>query len=186
MPRYSNFPTLIDELRSFSISDLKQLGHFKNRPFVSGTMNWRNRYDEVTSTISLDVNNSRNNKYVQLSYNCNDEKMNYKVNIVTMPSNLGKGNVLYFICSFTNQRCRKLHLINGKFMHRSALSNPLYSKQIESKRWRELNKLFGAPFELEKLHDKLWSKGFKKYYKGKPTKKFQKLLNQIEMLEKAC
>jgi hypothetical protein len=111
--------------------------------------------------------------------------MNYKVNIVTMPSNLGKGNVLYFICPLTNQRCRKLHLINGKFMHRSTLSNPLYSKQIESKRWRELNKLFGAPFELEKLYDKLWSKGFKNIIKER-KKKFQKLLNQIEMLEKAC
>ena len=178
-------PTLIDELRSFTLSDLKKLGYLKKDKFISGTMNWINSYDEVTSSISLAVNNSHPNMYLELSYNCNDESINYKVNIVSAPSNLGRGDVLYFLCPFTNQRCRKLHLLNGKFMHRSALVNPLYSKQIESKHWRGLTKSFGAPFELDNLYEKLFSKGFKKYYKGKPTKKFQKLLNKIERLEKA-
>jgi len=183
MPRYSNIPTLIDELRSFTLSDLKKLGYLKKDTFVSGTMNWINRYDEITSSISLAVNNSEYNNYLELSYTCNDEVLKYKVNIIKLPSNLGKGKVLYFICPFTNKRCRKLHLINGKFMHRSALINPLYSKQIESKRWREWNKTFGTALELEILYEKLYSKNFKKYYDGKPTKKFQKLSNQIEKLK---
>ena len=186
MPRYSNFPTLIDELRSFTISDLKKLGYFKTDTFIKGTMNWINRYNEVTSSISIALYNSEFNSYLELDYKCNEEQINYKVNIVSVLSNLGKGNVKYFICPFTNKRCSKLHLINGKFMHRSSLINPLYSKQVESKRWREWNKIFGSSFELDTLYEKLWSKGFKRYYKGKPTKKFQKLVNQIEILERKC
>jgi hypothetical protein len=186
MPRYSNFPTLIDELRSFTISDLKKLGYFKKDTFISGTMNWINRYNEVTSSISIGVNNSEFNSYLELDYKCNGEQMNYRVNIVMIPSNLGKGNVKYFICPFTNKRCSKLHLINGKFMHRSALYNPLYSKQVESKRWREMTKMFGAPFELESLYEELYSKGFTRYYDGKPTKRYQKLLNRIRIAEGYC
>ena len=186
MPRYSNFPTLIDELRNFSISDLKKLGYFKKDAFISGTMNWLNRYDEVTSSISLAVNNSDFNTYLELDYKCNGEKFNYKVEIVFLPSNLGKGNVKYFVCPFTYKRCSKLHLINGKFMHRSALINPLYSKQVESKRWRQWDKLCGAHFELENAYEKLYRKGFTRYYNGKPTKRYQKVLNCIRKYEVNC
>jgi hypothetical protein len=186
MPRYSNFPTLIDELRSFTIADLKKLSYFKKGAFVSGTMNWINRDNEITSSICIAVHNSEFNSYLELDYKCNGGKFNYKVDIVMLPSNLGKGKVKYFICPFTKKRCSKLHLIDGRFMHRSALSNPLYSKQVESKRWREWSKMFGAPFKLENVYEELYSKGFTKYYNGKPTKRYQKLLKCIRRYEGNC
>jgi hypothetical protein len=183
MPRYSNLPTLIDELRSFAISDLKKLGYLKKDTQVKGVMNWINQYKEITSSISLATYISGFNSYLELDYNCNGEKVNYRVNIVSVPSNLGKGNVLYFVCPFTNKRCSKLHLIDGRFMHRSALANPLYSKQIESKSWRELSRVYGVDFELENAYEKLYSKGFTKYYNGKPTKRYLNLLNKIRRYE---
>lgn len=184
MPRYSNFPTLFDELRSVTISDLKKLGYFKKGAFMSGTMNWINRYNEVTSSISLAVNNSDFNNYLELSYKCNDESYNYKVKLISLPSNLGKGKVWYFLCPFTNKRCRKLHLINGRFKHRSALPSGMYSKQTHSKKWRETDKVYGCYFDKDEAYEELYSKHFKTHYNGKPTKRYLKLLQQIEKAEK--
>lgn len=69
-------------------------------------------------------------------------------------------------------------------MHRSALPNGMYSKQIESKKWRQLEKIYGSYFDLEKLYDELYNKHFKKFYNGKPTKRYLKLMHKIKQAEK--
>lgn len=177
--RYSNCPTLIDELRSFTVSDLKKLGYLKKGTCSSGTVNWKNRFNEVTSSMSITVNYTEHEKYLELNYKCDNQTINYKINLITAPSNLGKGYVVYFLCPFTNKRCVKLHLINSKFMHRSALINPLYSVQVESKKGRALKKSFSRLLNYDKCYDELYAKGFTKYYNGKPTKRYLKIKNII-------
>ncbi|NQY28281.1 MAG: hypothetical protein HRT69_02305 [Flavobacteriaceae bacterium] len=46
-------------------------------------------------------------------------------------------------------------------MHRSDLPSGVYSKQLHTKKW----------LEIEKYYEQLYSKHFKKFYNGKPTKK---------------
>lgn len=88
--------------------------------------------------------------------------------------------VYYFHCPFTDKRCRKLHFINQRFMHRSALPSGMYEKQIQSKKWRQMDKVYGCHFELDHHYKELFSKHFKKYYNGKPTKKYLKLMQKIK------
>jgi len=184
MPRYSNFPILFDELKTITMSDLNKWNYLQLNRTKSGTINWRNRYNEITSSLTISVKLTEYEKYLLLDYKYNNEKeYYYKVPFVSVPSNLGKGNVWYFICPFTGKRCRKLHLIQGRFMHRSALPSGLYSKQAESKTWRQLEKVYGAYFDSDRLYEELYSKHFKKYYKGKPTKKYIKLMQRIKKAE---
>jgi len=69
-------------------------------------------------------------------------------------------------------------------MHRSALPSGMYSIQTQSKRWRFMDKVYGSYFESDKYYQELYSKHFKTHYKGKPTKRYLKLMRQINKAER--
>ena len=73
------------------------------------------------------------NNQVIFDYICNETEYTYSVKLHSKPSNLDKGVIRDFICSFIGKLCRKLHVINGSFMHRANLPSGMYSKQDESK-----------------------------------------------------
>jgi len=100
-----------------------------------------------------------------------------------MPSNLGKGLVWFFICPKTGKRCKKLHLYNSYFYHRTAFNGCMYQSQTLSKKARELDKIFSCYFKSEKLYSELYKKHLKKKYAGKPTKKYLSLTQQIAKAE---
>ncbi len=182
MPKPYTFPCLFDELKNISISKLIEWNYLKENSHKQGVISWSNRYNEVTSRINIEVN--VNQQYVNLSYTSNETVYNYNVDLVTVPSNLGKGKIWYFICAYTGKRCRILHLIDGKFLHRSALKSGMYSKQTSSKKWRQIERVYGSYFDSEKYYKQLYKKHFKKFYNGKPTKRYLKLLREINKAEK--
>jgi len=49
--------------------------------------------EENTGSISIWVIADTENPYLELNYNYNRSPINYRVTFVTVPSNLGKGNV---------------------------------------------------------------------------------------------
>ena len=122
---------------------------------------------------------NENKQYLNLNYNCDETNYNYNIQLVSIPSNLGKGKVWYFLCPYTQKRCRKLHLIDEIFIHRSAMPSGIYSKQIHTKKWRYLEKVYGNYFNKEKYYKQLYSKHFRKFYNGKPTKRYLKLMEKI-------
>ncbi len=65
-------------------------------------------------------------------------------------------------------------------MHRTAFKGCMYECQTQSKYMRKLEKLYGAYYDTEKLYDELYSKNFKKFYAGKPTKKYKRIKNQLK------
>jgi hypothetical protein len=182
MAKNYTFPYLFDEAKSISITDFKLLGYLKNNHITSGNVNWKMR-GENTGSISVKSTMSNDTNFIDFSYTCNNEKYNYRVYLVSVKSNLNNGKIWYFKCKFTNMRCRKLHLINGKFQHRTALKRGLYSKQTHSKKWRSMEKNYGSYFDSENYYSELYSKHFRKYYKGKPTKRYLKLLQQIKQAD---
>lgn len=182
MPKPYTFPYLFDELKNISISKLIEWSYLKENSHKSGVVTWTNRYNEVTSRIDIEVN--VNQQYVNLSYTSNETVYNYNVDLVTVPSNLGKGKIWYFICAYTGKRCRILHLIDGKFLHRSALKSGMYSKQTSSKKWRQIERVYGSYFDCEKYYEQLYKKHFKKFYNGKPTKRYLKLMSEIAQAER--
>jgi hypothetical protein len=60
----------------------------------------------------------------------------------------------------------------------------MYEKQTYSKYGRSLDKIFGTYYGMEKAYEKIHSKHFKKYYAGKPTKKYLRILEQIQKAER--
>ncbi|MEI6489713.1 MAG: hypothetical protein WCP52_12165 [Bacteroidota bacterium] len=179
MPKPQTFPTLFDQLKTVSISFLKKHGYLKPNQWQSGTITW-SRNGNKTASISIWVNIQSENSYLQLDYKFNDTPINYRVQLVSIPSNFGKGVVWFFVCPYTGKRCRKLYLADTYFYHRSAFSGCMYEKQTYSykNRWlgKQLDKLFGC----EIAYEEIYSKHFKKTYNGKPTKRYLKLLKQVK------
>jgi hypothetical protein len=182
MPKPHTFPTLYNEALQISISKLKGWGYLDPEQFKSGTLNW-SRNGNPTGSISIQVNTHSEQPYIELDYKYRDEPRNYKVRLVSMPSNLGKGLIWYFLCPQTKKRCRKLYSIGGYFLHREAFNGCMYETQTQSKKYRQLDKTLGAYIKSENLYSELYKKNFKKTYAGKPTKKYLRIMEQIQKAE---
>ncbi|MEM9981109.1 MAG: hypothetical protein AAF734_01355 [Bacteroidota bacterium] len=184
MPKYYTFPTLFDEVKQISISKLKEWEYLNPKQIKSSVLTWSSNGEE-TGSISIRVSTLTEQPYIALDYKYGGEPRNYKVRLVSVPSNIGKGKVWYFLCPHTNKRCRKLYSIGGYFLHREAFKGAMYESQTKSKFYRQLEKCFGSRFQLEKLYEQLHKKHFKKTYAGKPTKKYLQLMQKIEKYERA-
>lgn len=183
MPKFPTFPTLFDEALQLQISKLKEWNYLKANQIKSGTVTW-SRNGSKTGSISIQVNTKDEDPYIQLEYNFKDQPRNYKIPVVSIPSNLGKGFIWYFLCPHTNKRCRKLYSIDGYFFHRQAFNGCMYESQTHSKKWRQIEKVYGCYFDSEKHYEEIYSKYFKKTYNGKLTKRYKKLLHEIEKAER--
>ena len=179
MPKPHTFPTLYNEALQISISKLKEWEYLNPEQIKSGTVNW-SRNGNQTGSISIKVNTHSEQPYIELDYKYRDEPRNYKVRLVSIPSNLGKGLIWYFLCPHTKKRCRKLYSIGGYFLHREAFNGCMYETQTQSKKYRQLDKTLGAYFEIDNLYEELYKKNFKKTYAGKPTKKYLRIMEQIQ------
>jgi len=182
MPKPHTFPTLYNEALQISISKLKGWGYLDPEQFKSGTLNWSRNGNKIGG-ISIRVNTHSEQPYIELDYKYKDEPRNYKVYLTSTPSNLNKGEIWYFICPQTKKRCRKLYLIGGYFLHREAFNGCMYETQTQSKKYRQLDKILGAYFKSDNLYSELYKKNFKKTYTGKPTKKYLRIMEQIQKAE---
>ena len=182
MPKPHTFPTLYNEALQIHISKLKGWGYLDPKQIKSGTLNW-SRNGNKTGSISIRVSTQPKSPYLELDYKYNEAPIKYRVQLVSAPSNLGKGVVWYFACPQTNKRCRKLYSIGGYFLHREAFNGCMYETQTQSKKYRQLDKTLGAYFKSDNLYSELYKKNFKKTYAGKPTKKYLRIMEQIQKAE---
>ena len=179
MGRNGNYPTTIDDLREFDISFLSKNNYLKlNHKKVGGIIWTGANGNKNDIRITTDIKETKGT--IILSYTVNKtENIDYTIRLITRPSNLGTGLLWFFLCPFTGKVCRKLHLINSYFKHRSALSGAMYQSQIEAKKWRN----WIGVFNNEKLYSELYSKGFKRFYNGKITKRYARIKNKIDKSE---
>ena len=183
MPKPHTLPTLYDDLKKINISDLKRWKYLEPDEHKSGVINW-SRGEEKTGSISIVTNTRMQSPYLELDYKTNETLINYRVQLVSIPSNIGKGVVWFFICPHSGKRCRKLYLLGGYFYHRSAFTGCMYEKQTRSKKSRQLDRTFGAYFRTDQLYEQLYKKHFKKSYAGKPTKKYLRIMVQIQQADR--
>lgn len=182
MPKTRTFPTLYDEVIQLRISRLKEWGYLHPNQIQNGTVTW-SRQGEVTDSISIRVNTLHSHPFVEVDYKVRGEKRIYQIPLVSIPSNLGKGKIWYFLCPSSQKRCKKLYSIGGYFLHREAFKGCMYESQAQSKQYRFLEKHYGAYFRSDSLYEQLNKKHFKKTYAGKPTKKYLKIMKQIKKVE---
>jgi len=176
MAKYSTNPTLYDDCLRISLSKLKELGYVKSGCHFSGTLNW-NRNNRVIASISISINMEASPGYIGLEYKSNDEPMKYIIWLDAVPSNLNRGNILYFVCPSTGYRCRYLHLYHGRFVHRKAMDGAMYQSQTYSHKTRGLCKHLDNWKHIEALEGKLSNKYAKKWYNGQPTKRYKKVFD---------
>lgn len=182
MPKPHTFPTLYNEALQIHISKLKEWEYLNPEQIKSGTLTW-SRNGNPTGSISIQVNTHSEQPYIELDYKYRDEPRNYKVYLTSTPSNLNRGEIWYFICPQTKKRCRKLYSIGGYFLHREAFNGCMYETQTQSKTYRQLDKTLGAYFKSDNLYKELYKKNFKKTYAGKPTKRYLRIMEQIQKAE---
>ena len=177
MPKPTTNPTLYDDLITVTISFLKKYEYLKLNQWRNGTITW-SRDTKKISSISIKINIQPESKYIELDYKCNGNPINYKVELVSVPSNIGKGLVWYFICPHTSRRCRKLYLANTYFYHSSAFRGCMYRIQTESKINRLITQKY-KPMYKGNEYDQLQEKYFKLYYNGLPTKRYLRIMKKI-------
>jgi hypothetical protein len=179
MGRWSNGPDEVESLKRITIADLKKLGYLQPNVWLNQNIHWTNQYGERVSSITVIIETTETGGYITFDYTYNQsQKINYKVKLITRPSNLGNGLLWFFVCPHTQKVCRKLHLNGGYFLHRTAFNDVYYEKQLQSKKWRDWEKMFGSYLD-DKFYEELYKKHFKKFYNGKPTKKYLKLVKKI-------
>lgn len=183
MPKPYTFPTLYNDVLQLNISKLKELGFLVPGLIKSGKIHWSSN-GNPTGSISIQVNAQSDKPYIELDYKYKGEPRNYKVYLTSTPSNLNRGEIWYFLCPQTNKRCRKLYSINSYFLHREAFNGCMYETQIQSKKNRQFDKKLGAYFKIDNLYSELNKKHFKKYYSGKPTKKYLIVMEKIMKAER--
>lgn len=141
----------------------------------AGSLTWTNG-----SSCTFESKYDKEEKYVRLKYTLTEfgsgKKLeyDYKIQLTTLPSNLGKGEVLYFLCPQTRTPCRVLYRAYGSHIYTSRQAYPnriYYPLQVSSKRsiyndryWR-----------LENILQPLYKMRDTGTYKGKRTKRFVRI-----------
>jgi hypothetical protein len=182
MARRSTFSCCFDEVAQITIGCLRELGYLEPLGRKSGTLSW-SRHGQQTSSICLTVDMQEG--YVELDYRCRDKPINYRVRLMSIVSNLGKGHIWYFVCPNTGRKCRKLYGIGDYFLSRFAYPAAMYRCQTEPKSdrgFRRFLTLHGTTRNPKAEWDYFNRKRFRTYYNGKPTKKYQKYLERMEKL----
>lgn len=177
MPKYT-FPALYDEAQTVCITKLKEWGYLKPGQYKTGVISWSS-HGRKTGSISIAVNTNPHRPYLELSYQVKSQPVKYRVELVSVPSNIGKGVIWYFLCPATGKRCRKLYGIGAKFLHREAYSGCMYEVQTHSRYYRHLEKVFGPALRIDELYQQLYKPYFKTHYAGKPTKRYLELTKKI-------
>ena len=184
MAKHSTGVILYDELATLDLSWLFKKGRIIPGAEVTDVLTWK-RSGEVTGSAKLTTLYTTRERWVKLNYFIDGQPRETMIIIETLPSNLGRGVVPYFICPITFKRCRKLYVVRGRFVHRSGLKG-MYEKQTYSKRMRAIDALYREDFVLEHYYKTIRSRYFHKQIKGQPTKAMDRLNKQVKRAEFIC
>lgn len=164
----------VENLKNISSYKLKEWGFFKDDNSILRTtqITW-SRNGEVYSTMGAEIYYAKGVATIlKLTYTANrtNESYNPSINIVSTRCNYGKSR-FWLECPRCSRRSAKLYLYEYHFYCRLCL-NLTYESNNRSKAYRYMDKVFGPLFEEER-----GEANYRKYYAGKPTKKYQKKLN---------
>lgn len=145
-------------------------GYFRPGETISSILSWTGG-----STVSVVASNTKEGISLRLSYTITKpsgekQSLNYTISLVEVPSNLGKGKLLFFICPQTGKKCRILYKAYGSpiFKGREAYSYKLYYEiQTSSKLYLHTTRYF----TLEKRLEKLWRMRKTYTYRGRETRR---------------
>ena len=158
-------------------------GYFRPGESISSTLSWTGG-----STVSIGARNINGEISLRLSYSITKpsgekQSLNYTIDLVEVPSNLGKGKLLFFICPETGKKCRILYSAYGSplFKSREAYSYKLYYEiQTSSKLYLHTTRYF----TLEKRLERLWRMRKTYTYRGRETRRARLIKRLEEKIER--
>lgn len=165
MGRTPKFPVILEDLMVLSVSKFK----IKAGTFTECTLDYRS-IEFKCSIVAREEGGifkieSINGKY------------SWIINLHAVCSNLGKSKYYLFECPVIQKTCRKLYFFDEKFQHRDNI--PVnYEQQNRARHYRGLERLFR--FELGTVGDEMLKPYFKTYYRGRPTKRFLRIMKKIK------
>lgn len=172
--------TRIEDLRRFSVHDLKRLGMLRNG--YTGWLKWTDN-EGGGSTIVLTVGLSGDNPAVLLQYTMTHtgERVNDLVKLRFQKSNLRNhaGGYWLFVCPVTGNPCRVLYLDSGHFKSREALPpGTIYKCQTWMGSVRTYSLFFDYHDAVNEINDTLQKPYGKTTYRGKPTRTVKRLMQK--------
>jgi hypothetical protein len=170
MGRYSTGAITTGEAIRIELSYLLKKGCIQKGKQLSGSISWTN-----DNSIGFESCYTEEEAYIRLKYqNTNrstkeETTHDYKIQLTTIPSNLGKGEVLYFVCPVSGRNCRILYQCYGStiWKSRSAYQNRIYYKTQSCSKYDYHNNRY---WQLTKDLDILLHKRVKDHYKGELTR----------------
>lgn len=179
---YPNTKVVAEDCLRLSIYDLYHWGYFKKQ--LSGTVNW-SRQGEVTYTVYLSIRwrGATDNMYMQLKYAHTDRKtgeyqtFDYQIDLASTDCNFGNYRY-WFRCPLTtngikcSRRVGVLYQRGGYFGCRHC-HNLSYTSRNENSRFRQYP---WRVIEDDNRREKLEARMKRRYYAGKPTKLYQRIL----------
>jgi hypothetical protein len=182
-----NPKTTVEQTLQLSIFKLKEYGLLSG--FVGSTITWTSRPSGHKNSIDILVDTEE--LYAKVNYTITERNTGertdyeYKIQLTTTPCNYG-GVRYWFICPlsrngvYCGRRVAKLYKAPGtKYFACRHCYNLTYESRNEPRLARPGS--IGYPIVAERLYNELYQKTKRWTYKGKPTKKAQKL----RILEKA-
>lgn len=181
---YYNQKQEADSLKKIQTWFLKKYGYF-NTSWMSGTITWSNRWSDTKSSVSIRVNISEYENYLQLIYTQTDrdtgekKDFDYKIPLTTTPCYFG-GKRFWFTCIasksgvYCGRRVAVLYKGGDYFACRHCYDLSYESKN-ENRRFSDYS-LFYVLNSRNKI-DELEKTIKRRRYKGKPTRKQKKLNN---------
>ncbi|MDD3066314.1 MAG: hypothetical protein PHO48_00570 [Candidatus Gracilibacteria bacterium] len=178
---YYDKKVTVEDCKGISVFFLKKHGYFSNF-YRSGTLRWL-RNSEETGNIGISID--ADNQYLRVEYISTDRETgekrekDYKIRVTSTSCHFG-GYRYWFSCYFCNKRVGKL-FIYGKndFACRHCLDLS-YKIRNAGGFERMVGKIANAD-ELDEMRENLRIK----YYRGKPTKRFQNYLKKSDEFKKA-
>ena len=162
MGRPSTGTPIVEHHDSLPLRFLIDRGYLRNGYTIGGSIEW-SWCGRPMGSAGLKVMTTGSTALLTLHYWLSGEEIEQQISMIAHPSNLGvgRGQVWYFICPHSGNKCRKLYRVGRYFYSRAALSEAIYQSQAESHRGRLMRP---APDP--------WPRGKKKLHKGRYTKAY--------------
>lgn len=189
MGRKSQGYCTTDDALVFDLSNLTKGGFLRPGSFRTTSWNWTRNGEEKVAEVAVFICFLETEKYIRFMYNIShrgepETNYDYKVLLHSKPSNLGKGQVLYFVCPISGRLCRKLYLAYNSpyFKCRQAYNARIYYfLQQSSKMARTNDQYFHFKRKLEAMDN---GRGAYKYA-GKLTKRAERIIRTLQKRDKA-
>ncbi len=181
MGRNSTGAITTEEAVRIELSYLLKQRKIQKGSRIHGSLVWNNG-----SSISFESWYWEEEKYIRFYYTLIKQsgekiKLDYKIHLTTVPSNLGRGEIPYFVCPISGRRARILYRAYGShyFKSRQAYRKRIYySCQKCQKKLYDTERFFALENQLESLPE-----GRKSHYRGKDTRLQQRIRKLKERLE---